>query len=576
MTRQQTYTYQGGRRLLLSRLTSRFISRAKKEQLQQDHFHYLDPLSVHSWSVESNADRLDEDIRRARRLAPAYPYYIDADTGDEFIVTDRIFVRLRAGASADEVATRWNLQLVRHFTWRDYLFRVDPKTDVVDVVKDLTERGSDLVECVDHDINVRPQPDGLGLPRPLPAKQWYLFSSSTDRLVNNRALVDCEGAWATSGLGSRDIVVTVIDFGCDLEDLNFGKDKFAAWALLIDGELQTSIQLGDDKSSLMEPPTVHGTLCATLVAAGANAAGGLGAAPACRLLPVKWMLNGDIPFPRSLFIELIEFLRDRTSIITCSLHLGLKNYWPPVVRDAVAESAINGGPDGKGIIWVWSAGNRNTPIHYDSTTEVPTVIEPNGKALAVTDRAHEFVSSLAGLPGVLHVGAISSLGQRCHYSNYGSGLMLVAPSSNYATYGRLRVSGRNVSAPLGSRLYPMIGTSAAAPIVAGVAALVRSANPSLTALDTISILKRTADKDLDMTRYPSSSRPIDPEHDWDISPIAPFDDGRFRHTADPDGSWSPWFGFGKVNAQRAVAESLRRGNTRPPRPAKRPRAGGVP
>jgi subtilisin-like proprotein convertase family protein len=45
--------------------------------------------------------------------------------------------------------------------------------------------------------------------------------------------------------------------------------------------------------------------------------------------------------------------------------------------------------------------------------------------------------------------------------------------------------------------------------------------------------------------------------------VAPFDNGDFQATPDSDGTWSPWFGYGRVDAQAAVAEALR---THPPTP----------
>jgi subtilisin-like proprotein convertase family protein len=110
------------------------------------------------------------------------------------------------------------------------------------------------------------------------------------------------------------------------------------------------------------------------------------------------------------------------------------------------------------------------------------------------------------------------------------------------------------------------GTSSATPLVAGVAALVISANPDLTALEVISILKRTASKNLDFTPYPRTPpASFDPNPTWDVSPIAPFSAGAFQNINDPDGTWSPWFGHGKVDAAAAVAEAL--GRTGAPSPS---------
>jgi subtilisin-like proprotein convertase family protein len=75
------------------------------------------------------------------------------------------------------------------------------------------------------------------------------------------------------------------------------------------------------------------------------------------------------------------------------------------------------------------------------------------------------------------------------------------------------------------------GTSSACPVVAGVAALVLSANPDLTAEQVKRILQDTADKIVD--------RDADPQL------------GMRLGTYDTNG-YSQWFGYGKVNAFKAV------------------------
>jgi subtilisin-like proprotein convertase family protein len=103
------------------------------------------------------------------------------------------------------------------------------------------------------------------------------------------------------------------------------------------------------------------------------------------------------------------------------------------------------------------------------------------------------------------------------------------------------------------------GTSSATPLTAGVAALTISANPDLTAQEVVSILKQTASKDLSMDPYPRTpAAAFDPNPLWDVSPIAPFDAGAFNNVGATDGTWSPWFGHGRVDAAAAVQEALRR------------------
>jgi len=75
------------------------------------------------------------------------------------------------------------------------------------------------------------------------------------------------------------------------------------------------------------------------------------------------------------------------------------------------------------------------------------------------------------------------------------------------------------------------GTSSATPLVAGVLGLVKSANPNLTATEIQSILETTADK----------------IEDTNPDPVL----GQTKGTYEDNGH-SEWFGFGKINAEKAV------------------------
>ena len=569
--RTKLYTYQGGRKLPLSRLTTHFISRAPRPDLLANDFEILHDASAHSIAVRTHDSTLEDDLRRARKLAPAYPAYVIAETGTPFLLTDRIFVRFRRIADASpssmrRFGARHGLCIVRRLSPRDLLLRVDPLHDVIDVVRGLTENESTIVELADHDLNVELSDSSILSEEPNAPDQWYLHARPPDpKRVRPSAVLDCEGAWENAGLGSPDVIIGIVDCGCDLTDPNFAQGKFAEFALARDGKVYREKSFNRAKQ-LLAPPRPHGTLCATLAAASANRIGGLGVAPGCRLLPVKWQsLTPSQTLSFSLFERIIEYLRDKVDVVCNSWELGPETVWPVQICEALASTAESGGRSGRGIVWVWAAGNSNRPIDHKGKVLVPTKVRVESDGHVIVEHATKrFTNSFAGFPNVLHVGAISSRGQRCHYSNYGNGLDLVAPSTNEALYGRITVSGTALMAPLQANgLRAMAGTSASAPLVAGVAALVRSANPNLTASEVTSLLKQTTDKNLDMSRYERSHRPgDDPNAMWDVSPIRPFRRGVFRGSH-PDGTWSPWFGFGKVNARKAVEEALRRRGSEP-------------
>lgn len=103
--------------------------------------------------------------------------------------------------------------------------------------------------------------------------------------------------------------------------------------------------------------------------------------------------------------------------------------------------------------------------------------------IVVAATGNEGVSSIsypAAYSGSIAVGSVTSSRTRSSFSNYGTGLDVMAPGSNiYSTYP----NGQYTS---------MSGTSMATPHVAGVLGLMRSANPNLTPAAARDILRNTA------------------------------------------------------------------------------------
>lgn len=133
---------------------------------------------------------------------------------------------------------------------------------------------------------------------------------------------------------------------------------------------------------------------------------------------------------------------------------------------------------------------------------VDLVASHNAIVVASTgnDGSSSGVSALASCDGVLGVGAHNKDGDATNYSNMGSHLALTAPAGGDCrtlaacdTTPVLALSNNGYEQP-GMELHAteFAGTSAAAPMVSGAAALVMAAKPELTPAQVASLLKATA------------------------------------------------------------------------------------
>src|SRR5690606_12721200 len=122
---------------------------------------------------------------------------------------------------------------------------------------------------------------------------------------------------------------------------------------------------------------------------------------------------------------------------------------------------------GLGTLVIWAAGNGNELVTYDG---------------------------LAANPFVLAVGAVDAAGERAYYSDFGPPLFLVAPSSGGSSLPAVITTDLSGGAGESAGDYwdRFGGTSAAAALVSGAAALVVAAYPDLTAAQVAESLARSA------------------------------------------------------------------------------------
>ncbi|WP_020565627.1 S8 family serine peptidase [Methylosarcina fibrata] len=570
----ETYTYRGGEKLPLMKSANEFVVRASPERLETLGITEAEQLSPGSSKVTTTEDELDAMMAQAENVAVTQPAYYEADSGQEFLATDRILVTFRealAPEKIDEFAGRYGLVIKETYSPRDYLFQLTAHTgmDAVALVVELTEN-EPSVEAAENDLNYRVQTYQFAVPvDPNYARQWHLHNRLSDPAVDARSSSRCEEAWRIlDHFGSFDVVVGVTDDGCKLGHPDFDSaNKFAGWGYFRGNRLIVREAIDANPAEMHKTGSNHGTSCAGVIAGEADAVLTVGAAPGCRLLPIQWESDGPSLFiSDSKLLSAINYMADKVDVISNSWGSSPTNLFATTVLNRIAALATSGGRRGRGIVFLWAAGNENCPIQHTASVDVPFTRgwqfnADDTRTWVGVETSRQFRHNLVNVSNVMYVAALASNAQRSHYSNYGTGIAICAPSSNSHEYLRLSVTGLGITTTTGdgSGVTPSFGgTSSATPLVAGIAALTISANPDLTATEVISVLKRTAAKDLSMTGYARTPPAnFDPTPTWDVSPVAPFDRGNFTHTGAPERTWSPWFGHGRVDAAAAVAEARR-------------------
>ncbi|MFL6634831.1 MAG: S8 family serine peptidase, partial [Massilia sp.] len=100
-------------------------------------------------------------------------------------------------------------------------------------------------------------------------------------------------------------------------------------------------------------------------------------------------------------------------------------------------------------------------------------------------------SNPANCAGVITVAATNRAGGKASYSNYGANVTIAAPGGDNGA-GILSTLNSGTTTPASDNYAYYMGTSMATPHVAGVVALMLSANPNLTPDDVAAKLKSTA------------------------------------------------------------------------------------
>jgi len=253
----------------------------------------------------------------------------------------------------------------------------------------------------------------------------------------------------------KDIKIAVIDDGLDVTHEDLNNSIIQTYDILTKSQNVAHTYQSD----------YHGTAITGIIAARKNNKGIQGIASESQIIFLKYKPTMRDSETIELFKKAEEFGAD---IINCSWGT---NDVSESVKEVIQDIAKNG-RDGKGIIVVFAAGNNNQDMGNDESS----------------------------IPEVISVGSSSENNSRAWYSNFGKNLDLIAPGGEDIGITTLDVMGENGIAILDENYilyddnFAFKGTSASAPIVSGIIALLLEKNESLTRKEIEELLHKQSDK----------------------------------------------------------------------------------
>ncbi len=365
-------------------------------------------------------------------------------------------------------------------------------------------------------------------PDPLYPYQWHLRNDGQVTGAVAGVDINVEPAWA-EGIRGEGSVIAIVDTGTEL-----GHPDLVANAL--PGASWDYIEQDNDPTpppGLPDPGYAHGTGTAGLAAGrDLNGIGIRGAAPRAAFVANNLIAAGAL---ESLLRHALTMELDRVGVSSNSWGFAPDGYGElhtvtPDWEEAIVEG-VTYGRGGRGTVYVWAAGNG----YAHRVDGVP--VGANVDNSNYDDQANS--------PYIVTTCAVRADGRPALYSERGANLWVCAPGGERigtVTTDLTGASGNNPPALGGSDLADpdytatFVGTSAATPLVAGVAALILDANPALTWRDVRLILAQSAVR-LTPEGSPSAT-------EWVETTPAP---GQPRYHFNHN------FGFGLVDAAAAVA-----------------------
>lgn len=245
---------------------------------------------------------------------------------------------------------------------------------------------------------------------------------------------------------------------CD-DDNNGYTDDWRGWNFINDDNNPQAGRLSKNGTGVK-----HGSEVAGLVGAASNNGVGITSlAWNTKILPLQALDDDGSGYTSSVTAAIYYAISNGANVI----NLSLGAYTEDTALKTAIRSAVN-----QGVVVVAAAGNCGDGTSSEcSGVPVGTVAYP------------------AAYSDVITVGATTQTDQRAGYSSYGPAVDVVAPGYNVPMS-----TSWSISNPTSSYATNLYGTSFSSPMVASLAALIKSIRPSTSVADVTALINATATK----------------------------------------------------------------------------------
>ncbi len=504
------------------------------KQLGRTNLNGFQLVVLHRKRTESLNTKLDEARQNTAVALGSHVYHTKHSTRP-IIPTGDIFVRFEPNVLQQvqhRIFEALFLKIVEKQNENQYLVRITAKSpNPLKVAMRLQKRKEIALAEADVDVPLHQYDDFLMPQDTLIGHEWHLENrgsipdNNTIEVLKPGADAKIGDAWRRLGnMGSPNLRIAFIDSGFDTSHPDLSANNINTLNLATG----TSVIPQNLNGAIKE--NTHGTPCMGIALAAANNGGMVGVAPNSKSIIIHGLPSNAVAMQKA-FRHCID---NQADIISCSWGISDFQEGMNAQKSSAIGDAAKNGRNGKGCIVLFAAGN-----HGGSEPDV--------------------INFYARHPDVICVAASTSTDEHASYSNTGNELWVCAPSDDGDGPNGFPVISTRVAwdagnadiingftpdilailtpeqvenyrfwcdgTSRGNRYKHFGGTSSATPLVAGVCALILSANPNLTALEVKNILRDTADK-------------IGQASDYDSN------------------GYSTKFGYGRVNADKAVQMAL--------------------